>query len=71
MHIAAGAEIATRSGDDHDINVGGVCQITKQVSQFSVGIKGQRVFALGSIERNGRNAALALPQKVLRFVAGE
>ena len=71
MHIASGAEIAPRAGDDHNIDVGGICQITEQISQFCVGIEGQRVFAFGSIERNGGNAALALPQEVPCFVAGE
>ena len=71
VHIASGAEIAPRSSDDHNIDVGGICQITEQVSQFCVGIEGQRVFAFGSIESNGGNPALALPQEVPCFVAGE
>jgi hypothetical protein len=71
MHVAAGAEIVTGTGDHHRMDVGGVFQLAEQVAQLGIRLEGQRVLAFGPVQRDGGDAAAHLPEEVLRTVAGQ
>ena len=58
MHVAAGAEIAAGAGDDDGAAIVGVGEAAEEIAQFGVALERQRVFALGAVERDGRDAIL-------------
>src|SRR5690606_39118307 len=66
VHVAAGAEVAFRAGDDHALHLVHVRKGAERVAQFRVGFEGQRVLALGAIERDGGDAVGELPTEMLR-----
>ena len=68
MHVAARAKIVAGAGHDDCLDVVGIAHRTEQVAQLGVGIKGQRVLALGPVERDGRDASSDLKVKMLGLV---
>ena len=49
--VAAAAEVAALAGEDDGLDVGGVAHLAEQVAQLAVGIEGERVLAIGPVER--------------------
>ena len=66
VHVAARAEVAAGALHDDAMHVAGVAQLAEQVAQFGVGREGQRVLALGPVQRDDADAVLDLPGEVLR-----
>ena len=64
-------KLSPAPGDHHGVHVGGVLQLAEQVAQLGVRLEGQRVLALGPVQRDGGHAVLHLPEEVLGAVAGQ
>ena len=67
VHVAARAEIAARAGDHHGLDVIGVGEVAERVAQLGVGFERQRVLSLRPVERDGRDLAVKLPEKMARL----
>jgi len=70
VHVAAGAEVAARTGDHHDLHVVGKLQRMKQVAQLGIRVEGERVLALGPAQLDRAHAVLERPGEVARVIAG-
>ena len=68
MNITAGTKVTTGAPNNYRIHIGGVNQRSKQVAQFGIGFKSEGVFTLWAVQRDGADASLAMPQKVLGLV---
>ena len=71
VHVAARAEVVAGARHHHGVHVGGVLQLAEQVAQFGVRVEGERVLALGPVERDGGHRVFHLPEKVTGLVAGQ
>jgi len=58
VHVATGAEVIARAGEHHRLDVGAFLQGQEPVAQFCVRVEGQRVLALGAVERDGGHTAV-------------
>ncbi len=69
-HVAAGAEIAARARQHDGAHVAGLGELAEQIAQFRIAFEGQRVFLLGPVQRDGRDASVGvgLEAKMLRLV---
>src|SRR3546814_18275361 len=70
--IAPRAEIAAGAGYHHRLDIRGVDQAAKQVAQFGIRVERERVLALWTVQRNGRNLIVVgdAPKKIFRLIAG-
>src|SRR3546814_6772321 len=72
MHIASRAKVASRSRHDHRLDIGGVYQPSKQVTDFGIRTERQGILALRPVQ--GQCGKLAIgghrPQKVPGLVIG-
>ncbi len=66
VHVAAGAEVAAGARDHNTLDAVGVDEVAEGVAQLGVGFQGQRVLALGAVERDRGDFAVELPLEVLR-----
>jgi hypothetical protein len=66
VHIPAGAEISAGSRDDDGTHLGGRHQRAEQVAQLGVGLEGERILALGSIQSHHADAVNQAPLKMAR-----
>src|SRR5205085_907920 len=67
MNVAAGAEIAAGAPDHHRLDRIMMVEAIKGRPQLLVGFKGQRVLALGPVERDRGNAVGIIPEEMLGF----
>ncbi len=61
VHVAAGAEIAAGAGDDDRLDVVAYDESAEEVAQLRVRVEGQRILALGPVERDRRHLAVRNP----------
>ena len=61
MHITARAKVAARALHHHGAHIGGVAQSVEAIAQFSVRVKGERVFALRPVQGHRGHAILKSP----------
>ena len=66
VHVAAGAEVPARAGEHDRMHVVGMAQPREQVAQLGVGLEGERVLALGPVQRDrGRRRRSTRPGEML------
>ena len=61
VHIAAGTEIAAIGTEDHRLDIVGIGEGAETIAKFGITVERQRVLAFRAIERDDRNAVLAVP----------
>ena len=66
MHITTRTKIAAIRTEYHDIDIAGISQRAKRVAKLGVAVEGQRVLALRTVEADGRDFGLDLPQEMFR-----
>jgi hypothetical protein len=71
VHVAARAEVVAGAGEDDDLDVARVAQPLEQVAQLGVRVEGERVLALGAVQRDRGDAAAQRPLEVLPAIARE
>ena len=64
-HVAARAEIAAGAGQHDRLDVLGMAQRLEGALQLGVALEGQRILALGPVERERRDLVLDRPAEVL------
>ena len=67
MDVAARAEIAAGAGDHDGFDLRRVVELAERVAKLGIAVEGQRVLALGPVERDRRDAVIELPQEMGRL----
>jgi enoyl-CoA hydratase/carnithine racemase len=66
VDVAARAEIAAGAAQDDRLHLIIVVEFVEGRAQFLVAVEGQRILALGPVERDRRDAVFIAPQEMLR-----
>src|SRR3954462_2512197 len=64
MNVPAGREIAAGAGEHHAFDLRRVGKLAKCVTKLGIAVEGQRVLALGPVERDRRDSVVKRPQEV-------
>jgi len=67
VHVAAGAEVAAGAGEHHCLDLGHVGELAKEIAHLGVRLEGQRILALGAVQRKRCHLAVDLETEVLGF----
>ena len=65
-HVAAGAEVAARAGDDDGLDLLVLRRGAEQVDDLGVAVEGQRILLVGPVERQRRDLAVDREAHVAR-----
>src|SRR5471032_2565348 len=71
VHVTTGAEIASGAVDHDALYIGGVSELTEQVTQLRIRFERQRILALGPLKGDRADSPLHRPSKVLRAIVAE
>jgi hypothetical protein len=66
MHVAARTEIFSRAGQDNHFHIVRLSHYAKKIAQFGVRLECQRIFSLGSVQRDGCRSMRNLKLKISR-----
>jgi hypothetical protein len=67
VHVTAAAEVAFRAGDHHRPDVRNVLEEEKRVRELTIRFERERIFSLGSVQRDRGNPVSEFPLEVLRI----
>jgi hypothetical protein len=68
VHVTTGAEVAAGAGDYHRLDIDAAPERLEQLTEFGIGLEGQRVLAFRPVQGDGAHAAFACPRKMARLV---
>jgi hypothetical protein len=69
-HIAARTEITACSGDNNGLHLFFLLECLKKIGELAIAFEGERIFSIGPVERDGRDAIFHLETKMARLEGG-